>query len=108
MKQIQAIPLAERLQRMKDGQPAYPEYIPSTIQTLAEMPVADYLAGLDAEQQQRFFDLIGCPGGSGYTYQWAASMIQCLRETSPKAANEATRILAEPMARYYEHYKNRR
>lgn len=94
---IQKLPLAERIQRCRDGGTAYPEYIPSIIRGLGEMPVMDYLACLPKQQQRRFADL----SGAWYrdcTYQQAALYIEKL--TVPAWAGEAMRILAEPMIRY--------
>lgn len=94
---IEKLPLAERVRRCQSGATAYPEYIPSIIRRLGEMPVMEYMAGLDPEQQRRFSDLVSiCHEDSAY--QWAALRIAELR--SPSAAAEAMRILAEPMIRY--------
>lgn len=95
---IQKLPLAERIQRSRDGRAAYPEYIPSIISGLGNMPVPDYLAGLDASRQERFRALAGLSRGS-FTYQWAALRVSQLFRTSPALADEAMRILAAPMIR---------
>lgn len=94
---IQKLPLSERIQRCRDGQTAYPEYIPSIIRRLGEIPVMDYLACLPERQQLRFADLSGA-WYKGCAYQQAALYIQKLTTTA--WANEAMRILAEPMIRY--------
>lgn len=96
---IEKFPLAERIRRCKDGRTAYPEYIPSVIRSLAEMPVMEYLAGLDPKRQQRFATLVGLRPGN-CTYQWAALRVCELTEKSPALAAEAMRILADPMIRY--------
>lgn len=96
---IQKLPLAERIQRSRDGRAAYPEYIPSIISGLGNMPVPDYLAGLDASRQERFRALASLSCDS-FTYQRAALRISQLCKTSPALAAEATRILAAPMIRY--------
>ena len=105
---IEKLPLAERIRRHKSGQPAYPEYIPGIIRNLGEMPVADYLAGLDQKQQQRFFELISCPECSQYTYQWAAMQVCRLYKTRPELAAEAMRILAAPMIRYDDYFNEKK
>lgn len=94
---IQKPTLAEQIQRCQNGYTAFPSYLPSVILNLAEMPVQEYLAVLPDRQQMRFFDLTGA-WYKGCTYQQAALYIQEL--TTPAWAEEAMRILAEPMIRY--------
>ena len=100
---IEKLPLAERIQRCRDGSTAYPEYVPSVIRHLGEMPVMEYLAGLDPKQQRRFSDLVGLCS-ENCTYQWAALRISELGSSS--AAVEAMRILAQPMI-YYDEFIRR-
>ena len=105
---IEKLLLAERIRRHENGQPAYPEYIPGIIRNLGEMPVADYLAGLDQKQQQRFWELIGCSSHADHTYQWAAMRVCRLYKTRPELAAEAMRILAAPMIRYDDYFNEKK
>lgn len=99
---IERLPLAERIRRHKNGQSAYPEYIPGVIRSLGEMPVADYLAEPHPVPLRRFWKFVGYPAGGNLTYQQAAQKIQELYGTCPEQAAEAMRILAVPMIRYDE------
>lgn len=102
MKQIQLLPLDERIQRVKKGQSAYPEYIASVLRNFMETPIADYLARFE-EAQARLRTLLSLPDCAGLTYRDAACRIHQLHHTDPQAAGEAACILANPMNYYYEH-----
>lgn len=99
------IPLEERLQLIKDGKCAYPEYYSAVISRQGEMPVSDYLSGLDAGVQARFQRLI--PLSDSLTFQQAAQMIENLYESHSAMAAEAMRILAAPMMRYEDQLRAR-
>lgn len=97
---IQKLSLGERIRRCKDGYTAYPEYIPSIIRAFGELPLSEYLSGLDPKRRQRLSDLFGCPDCGDRTYQWAALRVCELTVGRPEQAAEAMRILAVPMERY--------
>lgn len=101
---LEKLPLAERVRRCQSGATAYPEYIPSIIRRLGEMPVMEYLSGIDKRQKQRFSELVGlCYEDS--TFQWAALRIAELNGKRPELAAEAMRILAGPMIQYDEAFR---
>lgn len=98
--EIQKLSLGERIRRCEDGHTAYPEYIPSIIRAFGELPLSEYLSGLDPKRRQRLFDLVGCSDCAGRTYQWAALRVCELTARRPELAAEAMRILAAPVERY--------
>ena len=97
---LEKLPLAERIQRCREGRTAYPEYIPSVIRAFGELPLSEYLSGLDPKRRQRLLELIGCPDCGDRTYQWAALRVCELTARRPELAAEAMCILAAPMERY--------
>ena len=102
---LEKLPLAERIQRCREGRTAYPEYIPSVIRAFGELPLSEYLSGLDPKRRQRLLNLLGCFNCTGRTYQWAALRVREMDIKHSKQAAEAMRILARPMERYNDFTK---
>lgn len=106
MKEIQPLPLDERIRRVKDNYSAYPEYLSRVIRSFAEMPVADYLARFE-EAQARLCGLLSLPDCAGLTYRETACRIYQLYRKEPGAAGEAACILAAPMKYYFDYAMGR-
>lgn len=47
--EVKKLPIAERLQKIKDGYPAHAEFVPCAIWSFANMPMSAYLDGFDME-----------------------------------------------------------
>ena len=87
------LPLAERIQRLKEYEPAHPEYITRSIQAMGRTPLTTYFAALPYELKW-LEDLIG---SIDCTYQQAALRVQRLRKDDPAKANRAVQLLIVPL-----------
>ena len=47
--EVKKLPMAERLQKLKDGYPAHAEFVPCAIWSFANTPMSAYLDGFDTE-----------------------------------------------------------
>lgn len=102
--QIQKMPLRDRLARMLNGYPAYPEYIPCVLRSFASMPVSDYLAGC-GDKWETLCNLLGIrKNRDRLTYREAAAIIWHRRMEDPLDLEmaEAVLILSLPFRNYFE------
>ena len=102
--QIQKMPLKDRMARMQNGYPAYPEYIPCVLRSFASLPVSDYLAGCGGKWET-LCRLLGIRENKDrLTYQEAAAIIRQRRRENPMDLEmaEAVFILSLPFGNYFE------
>lgn len=64
---VKKLPLTERLQNLKDGYPAHPEYVPCAIWSFADVPMSAYLDHYDMEMTA-LAEIIGIPKQEFLTY----------------------------------------
>lgn len=104
---IQKLPLSQRLNNIKTGYVAHPEFVSHSIQTMAETPLRIYLHAFE-EQRIRLFRLLQLTPKEQetMTYREAARRIAILRETWPDIAAVAAEILAAPLRKCYDERKN--
>ena len=102
---IQKTPLAQQLARLRDGNPAHPDFNAHAIRSMADIPITIYLHDFKPERVQ-MMELLSIPLGQEdkLTYQQAAVRIDKLwqaHETKHLAAT-AIEILAWPILNCYE------
>lgn len=80
---VKKLPLTERLQNLKDGYPAHPEYVPCAIWSFADVPMSAYLANFDLEMTA-LADIFGVPKDEfeDYTYKKVACELVELRDSA--------------------------
>ena len=80
---MKKLPLTERLQNLKDGYPAHPEYVPCAIWSFADVPMSAYLANFDLEMTA-LADIFGVPKDEfeDYTYKKVACELVELRDSA--------------------------
>ena len=109
---IAKLPLADRLGRLANDQPAYPEWAAAIVQRIAGMPITSYMAGCPAELDQ-LKELLGLTPEqvSGMTYSDMAAHISkwytSYSADAPQryaAALRAVELLAAPLLREYQMY----
>lgn len=101
---VNMIPLEKRLARIRKGYVSDPAYIPAAIWSMAEMPVADYLAAYPAEKNELITILKKMRvWREGITFQEAARHIRRTAALPGKQepAGKATRLLAVPLITYW-------
>lgn len=109
--QFQKLPLSERLQRLKNGQAAHPEYTACIIRRWADTPIVDYFAveGEEKAEKERatlrsILD-ISEQEEEGMTYRDMAVCINRMRNQpgqNHRASDEAAILLATPMIGCYK------
>lgn len=103
--EIQKTPLAQQLARLRDGNPAHPEFNAHAIRSMANMSITRYLYDFKSDHTQLIKLLSIPPEQEGkLTYQQAAGRIDKLwqaHETKHLAA-AAIEILARPILNCYE------
>lgn len=102
---IQKLPLAQRLERMKTGLSPYPEFSAAAIRAMAHMPIAVYLKDYE-EQRSRLKAILklSAPKMEQITYEEIATEIGNLRLKPGEAQNaaDAARLLAAPLVTYFQ------
>ena len=99
---IQKTPLAQQLTRLRDGNPAHPEFNAHARRSMADIPITAYLHDYEPERAQ-LIDLLP-EQEDKLTYRQAAARIDELwqvPETKHLAA-AAIEILAQPILNCYE------
>lgn len=104
---FQKLPLSQRLNNLKHGCMAYPEYVSHSIQTMAETPLRIYLNHFD-ESRIRLSRLLQLTPQEEQTltYRDAARRIAILRKTGPDIAAAAAEILDAPLRKCYQERKD--
>lgn len=102
---VQKTPLAQQLARLRDGNPAHPEFNRHAIRSMADILITAYLRDFELERTQLMELLSITPEKEDkLTYQQAAVYIEKLwqaHETKQLAAT-AIEILARPILNCYE------
>ena len=102
------IALEDRLGRIKEGYASDPDYVTHAIQSMADMPVADYLALFPAQQDKmiRLMKRAGVwkDGLSCREAAWQIKKLHALPERK-RDADMGAQILAVPLAAYWEERK---
>lgn len=106
---VSKISLEQRLERLGTGYASDPEFITSSIRTMADIPVRVYLNSFPAEQQ-RLWELLNVNEHQKetMTYKDAAKYIKTLWLSLPNdiLAAEAIYRLAAPLRKCYEERKD--
>ena len=106
---IQKIPLARQLARLRDGNPAHPEFNRHAIRSMADIPITAYLHDSKLDQMQLMNLLNISPGQKAkLTYQQIAAHIDKLwrQDQTRCLANAAIEVLAGPILYCYEKREN--
>lgn len=97
--EIRRLSLADRLERLSANEAAHPEYDGTVIQSMARMPIIQYL-GYDA-----FYDLQRIMQvWAGWPYQTVAKAIAA-QTWPPEAMSQILRLLAAPVVQIEEAYR---
>ena len=104
---IQKLPLTTRLNNLKSGYAAHPEYVAHSIQTMAETPMQIYFHASRRSQLQisRLLHLTAQEAET-LTYQEIACRIAALRKIHPVMAYKTVEIIAEPLRKCYQERKD--
>ena len=109
---IKKLPLADRLDRLANNQPVYPEHTAHITRRVADMPITSYMADCPAklEQLQALLELTQEQGGS-MTYADVAAHINrwyvSYSADKPQrhaAAIQAAGLMAAPLLNEYRRY----
>ena len=101
------LPLADRLERLSQNGPAYPEHTVNIIQRVANTPITAYLRQFEAELNQLRQIIEPTEGDLGQlTYQDVAARIcEMYRAEGPSdRAVQALELLAAPLINEYRLY----
>ena len=107
---ITKLPLTDRLGRLANDQPAYPEWAAAIVQRIANTPITSYMAGCPTELDQ-LKELLGLTPEqvNGMTYSDMAARINkwytSYTADAPQryaAALRAVELLAAPLLREYQ------
>lgn len=98
------LPLAERMERVSSGRPAYPEWTAAAIRELAQCPIPAYMDGCSGERE-RLRELLRLrpDADAAMTYEDMATAIYLLRlePGRRRIADETAKLLAAPIIRYH-------
>lgn len=97
--EIRRISLADRLDRLNGGEAAHPEYDGAVIQSMAHMPIIQYLGDDAFYELQRIMEV-----WAGWEYQTVAKAIAD-RLWPPEAMSQILRLLAAPVVQIEEAYR---
>lgn len=97
--EIRRLSLYDRLERLNGGEAAHPEYDGAVIQSMAHMPIAQYLGDDAFYDLQRIMEVWG-----GWEYQFAAKAIAA-QTRPPEAMSQILRLLAAPIIQIEEAYR---
>lgn len=93
------LPLADRLDRLNGGEAAHPEYDGAVIQSMAHMPIIQYLGDDAFYDLQRIMEV-----WAGWEYQVTAKAIAD-RAWPPEAMSQIVNLLAAPVVQIEEAYR---
>ena len=97
--EIRRLSLADRLDRLNEGEAAHPEYDGAVVQSMAHMPIIQYLGDDAFYGLQRIMEV-----WAGWEYQFAAKAISD-RLWPPEAMSQILRLLAAPIIQIDEAYR---
>lgn len=100
--------LKERLALAAQDHPAHPDYIPSLLTGLANLPVSAYLSQYP-DELERLCQIVNYPKVymSALTYSDVALRVMVLVEQKLPVGSEAMDILAKPFLEIYQRYLER-
>lgn len=102
---MERISLPDRLSRIKSGYPAFPEFVPCAIRSMAEVPLPDYLHAFP-DKLERLREILGlAPEETAHMpYREAAKRIDQLWRVQRDRAllGEALDAMAAPIRKCYK------